>query len=64
MTIHEGRNRQIRRMCEAVGLEVEQLTRTRFGSVALGDLPVGRSRALSERELGALRRESTPDDER
>jgi 23S rRNA pseudouridine2604 synthase len=48
--LREGRKRQIRRMCELVGLEVLGLKRVRIGSVALGPLPVGQWRFLGERE--------------
>ena len=44
--LREGRKRQIRRMCEAVGLKVIGLKRVRIGSVMLGDLPVGQWRYL------------------
>ena len=54
ITIHEGRNRQIRRLCEAAGLTVTRLRRIREGSLALGDLPVGRWRFLTEAELHSL----------
>ncbi len=50
----EGRNRQIRRMCEAVELEVTDLLRVRIGPLALGDLPEGKWRALSADERAAL----------
>lgn len=53
-TIHEGRNRQIRRMCEAVGLEVIRLKRTEIAGVKLGMLPQGKWRDLNERELRRL----------
>ena len=53
-TIHEGRNRQIRRMCEAVGLEVLRLKRTEIAGVKLGMLPQGKWRPLNERELRHL----------
>lgn len=56
MTIHEGHNRQVRRMAEAVGLEVIRLIRTRIGPLALGDLPVGRWRCLDASEVMALGR--------
>jgi len=46
----EGRNRQIRRMCELVGLTVIGLKRIRIGRVLLGDLPVGQWRFLSDKE--------------
>ena len=55
LTIHEGRNRQVRRMCEAVGHPVAALQRTQFGPVRLGRLAVGGSRRLGEQELRALR---------
>lgn len=53
-TIHEGRNRQIRRMCEAVGLEVLRLKRTEIAGVKLGMLPQGKWRPLNEREMRHL----------
>ncbi len=52
--IHEGRNRQIRRMVQAVGGGVLQLRRVRMGPITLGDLPVGQWRALTPAELAAL----------
>jgi len=52
--LKEGRNRQIRRMCELVGLHVMDLVRTRIGSLRLGDLPEGRWRILSHEERAAL----------
>jgi 23S rRNA pseudouridine2605 synthase len=54
LTIHEGRNRQVRRMCEAVGRPVRQLVRIRFGPLELGDLRPGRARKLSAAELATL----------
>ena len=57
--IHEGRNRQIRRMCEAVGLEVLRLKRTEIAGVKLGMLPQGKWRPLNERELQRLENIST-----
>lgn len=54
MTIFEGRNRQIRKMCEAVGLEVARLKRTAVGSVKLGMLRTGDWRELSEDEIKKL----------
>jgi 23S rRNA pseudouridine2605 synthase len=53
--IHEGRNRQIRRMCEAVGLEVMRLRRTAISTVKLGMLQTGKWRELTEQELRRLR---------
>jgi 23S rRNA pseudouridine2605 synthase len=55
LTIHEGRNRIIRRACAAVGLDLTQLKRIRVGPVVLGDLPEGNHRHLTEDELEALR---------
>jgi len=52
--LKEGRNRQIRRMCELVGLHVMDLVRIRIGSLTLGDLPEGQWRVLSEVERAAL----------
>lgn len=53
-TLREGRNRQIRRMCELVGLEVVDLLRLRIGTVHLGDLPEARWRPLSAQERAGL----------
>lgn len=53
--LHEGRNRQIRSMCEAVGLEVARLKRTAIGAVKLGMLPQGRFRDLTPDEVRRLR---------
>jgi 23S rRNA pseudouridine2604 synthase len=52
--LKEGRNRQIRRMCELVGLHVMDLVRIRIGSLELGDLAEGRWRLLSDAERAAL----------
>ncbi len=54
LTIHEGRNRIIRRACAAVGLDLVRLERTRIGPVLLGGLREGELRELTEEELGAL----------
>lgn len=56
MTIHEGKNRQVRRMFEALGHPVVALARLRFGPIRLGDLPPGQTRPLTEKELAALRK--------
>ncbi|HXG22875.1 MAG TPA: pseudouridine synthase [Methylomirabilota bacterium] len=56
ITLREGRNREVRRMGEAVGHRVEKLIRVRFGSLELGALPSGAYRLLTEREVRALRR--------
>ena len=54
--IHEGRNRQIRRMCEAAGMQVLRLRRIREGAVALGNLPLGKWRHLTREEVKELAR--------
>ena len=55
VTIHEGRNRQIRRLCERAGLKVLELCRVKEGPVALGSLRSGEWRELTENEVEALR---------
>lgn len=55
VVIREGRNRQVRKMCEAVGLEVARLKRTAIGPVKLGMLKPGTYRELTSEELRALR---------
>lgn len=52
--IHEGKNRQIRRMCQLAGVRVLRLKRVREGNVALGDLKSGSWRYLSEKEVASL----------
>jgi 23S rRNA pseudouridine2605 synthase len=54
ITIAEGRNREVRRMCEALGLEVDRLVRVKFGPVELGDLAPGKVRSLTKAERAAL----------
>jgi 23S rRNA pseudouridine2605 synthase len=54
LTIHEGRNRQIRRMVEAIGHRVRRLERVAFGPLELGDMRVGRARRLTRAEIAAL----------
>lgn len=54
LTIHEGRKRQVRRMCEAVGYPVRELQRISFGPLDLGDLKEGRFRELTLSETRAL----------
>jgi 23S rRNA pseudouridine2605 synthase len=54
ITIREGRNRQVRRMCETVGHRVLQLTRVAFGSLRLGDLAPGEHRRLGAEEIAGL----------
>ena len=54
ITIHEGRNRQIRRMCQAAGMEVTRLRRIAEASLKLGTLPLGQWRELTKEELAEL----------
>ena len=54
ITIHEGRNRQVRKMCEQAGFYVARLVRIREGSLLLGDLPRGKWRDLTEDEIKSL----------
>jgi len=54
MTITEGRNRQVRRMLEAVGSKVSKLVRTAIGPIRIGDLPIGTWRPLDPQEVTAL----------
>jgi len=55
VTIHEGRNRQVRRMCEAAGLHCTRLRRIQEGSLSLGNLPLGKWRYLTDAEVRSLR---------
>ena len=55
ISIHEGRNRQIRKMVDAVGHQVVSLKRVEFGPVSLGDLPVGKWRRLTDSEIRKLK---------
>lgn len=57
MVLHEGRKREIRQMCEAVGHPVKRLLRVGLGPLRLGDLPEGASRMLTVREINELRRD-------
>ena len=54
VTIHEGRNRQVRRMCEAAGMHCTRLRRIQEGNLSLGDLPLGKWRYLTEEEVKNL----------
>ena len=54
ITIHEGRNRQVRRMCEQAGLKVTRLKRIREGALSLGSLPRGKWRELTGEEIHSL----------
>ena len=54
VVLHEGRNRIVRRMFEAIGHPVIELSRTKFGPITLGGLATGRTRVLDSHEVGAL----------
>ena len=56
ITIHEGRNRQVRRMCQAAGMHVTRLRRIREGQLKLGDLPLGKWRYLTQAEIQDLKK--------
>lgn len=62
MTLYEGRNRQIRKMCAICDLTVKSLTRVAIGKIKLGDLPSGSWRYLTIKEIEYLKRESAPKD--
>jgi 23S rRNA pseudouridine2605 synthase len=64
MVLTEGKNREVRRMIEAVGFKVLKLVRTRIGPLTLKGLEVGKWRALTQREINALQRKSLPDPSR
>lgn len=51
ITIHEGKNRQVRKMCEAVGKKVVALHRTKIGNIEVKDIPLGKWRYLTEQEV-------------
>lgn len=55
IVLGEGRNRQIRRMCERAGLKLTRLTRVKIGEIEIGELPVGSWRPLTEREIKYLK---------
>lgn len=56
VTIHEGRNRQVRRMCQLAGMEVQRLIRISEGALQLGDLPMGKWRCLTPDEVESLQK--------
>ena len=60
ITIREGRNRQVRRMIEAVGSRVERLSRVRFASLELGGLGEGEARPLTKAEVRRLWKDARP----
>lgn len=60
ITLREGRNRQVRRMCASIGHPVRKLTRTRMGPIKLADLRPGHWRDLTEREIRLLREAASP----
>lgn len=59
MTLYEGRNRQIRKMCESCGLKIRRLCRVAIGNVRLGSLPQGRWRRLTRAEIAYLKGSDT-----
>jgi pseudouridine synthase len=63
LTLREGRNRQVRKMCAVIGHPVRRLTRVRIGPVRLADLPSGRWRDLTPREIAALKASGAPGDQ-
>jgi 23S rRNA pseudouridine2605 synthase len=61
IVLTEGKNREVRRMIEAVGFKVLKLVRTRIGPLTLEGLQVGKWRTLTQREINALHRKSVPE---
>lgn len=55
ITIHEGKNRQVRKMCEAIGHPVIELRRIAIGNISLGDLQIGKFRSLTSKEISYLK---------
>lgn len=55
VTIHQGKNRQVRRMCARIGLHVERLQRVQEDALLLGDLPTGKWRYLTDKELQGIK---------
>ena len=54
ISISEGKNRQVRRMCDAVGLKVIKLQRIKIGNLELGNLPIGKYRHLTKQEINSF----------
>jgi pseudouridine synthase len=61
ITLHEGRHRQVRRMCESVGLRVVRLKRVQFGPITVRKLPLGAVRPLERKEIERLRHAGSQD---
>jgi len=59
ITITEGRNRQVRRMVEALGAKVLKLVRTKIGNIEIGALEIGKHRDLTREEIARLAADST-----
>jgi pseudouridine synthase len=57
MTLYEGRNRQIRKMCECVDLKITRLCRVAIGEISLGSLELGKWRHLTPKEIAYLKGE-------
>ncbi len=55
ITIHEGKNRQVRKMCQTVGYPVISLQRTKIGKLSLKDLKIGEWRYLNDKEIQEVR---------
>lgn len=62
ITIHEGRNRQVRRMCDSIGCPVRTLRRIKFATLTLQGIGKGKMRTLSEREVEALKKAAKKDE--
>lgn len=61
LTLYEGRNRQIRRMCELAGIRITRLSRVAIGRIRMGDLAPGRWRSLTDEEIQYLKGAPTPE---
>lgn len=56
ITIHEGKNREVRKMCEVIGKKVKALHRTKIGNISVKDLKIGEYRNLRENEIKSLQK--------